>query len=72
MFRGRTRVLLAEDDVLLREGLASLLEWSGFEVAGQTGDSAWILPLARQLASGAFSPNCACPRPPTITAWCWP
>jgi len=46
---GRTRVLLAEDDVLLREGLASLLERSGFEVAGQTGDSAWILPLARQL-----------------------
>jgi hypothetical protein len=39
------RVLLAEDDVLLREGLASLLERSGFEVVGQTGDSGWILPL---------------------------
>jgi DNA-binding NarL/FixJ family response regulator len=45
----RTRVLLAEDDVLLREGLASLLERSGFEVVGQTGDSAWILPLVREL-----------------------
>jgi DNA-binding NarL/FixJ family response regulator len=44
-----TRVLLAEDDVLLREGLASLLERSGFEVVGQTGDSAWILPLVRDL-----------------------
>jgi serine/threonine-protein kinase PknK len=35
-----TRVALAEDDVLLREGLASLLERSGFEVVGQceTGD----------------------------------
>jgi DNA-binding NarL/FixJ family response regulator len=43
------RVLLAEDDVLLREGLASLLERSGFEVVGQTGDSAWILPLVREL-----------------------
>ncbi|HET6987014.1 MAG TPA: response regulator transcription factor [Kribbella sp.] len=43
------RVLLAEDDVLLREGLASLLERSGFEVVGQTGDSAWILPLVRDL-----------------------
>jgi DNA-binding NarL/FixJ family response regulator len=34
------RVALAEDDVLLREGLASLLERSGFEVVGQceTGD----------------------------------
>jgi len=43
------RVLLAEDDVLLREGLGSLLERSGFEVVGQTGDSAWILPLVREL-----------------------
>jgi DNA-binding NarL/FixJ family response regulator len=31
------RVVLAEDDVLLREGLASLLERSGFQVAGQAG-----------------------------------
>ena len=45
----RARVLLAEDDVLLREGLASLLERSGFEVVGQTGDSTWILPLVREL-----------------------
>lgn len=44
----RTRVLLAEDDVLLREGLASLLERSGFEVVAQTGNSAWILPLVRE------------------------
>lgn len=43
------RVLLAEDDVLLREGVASLLERSGFEVVGQTGNSAWILPLVRDL-----------------------
>jgi DNA-binding NarL/FixJ family response regulator len=45
----RPRVVLAEDDVLLREGVASLLERSGFEVVGQTGDSAWILPLVREL-----------------------
>ncbi|TCN41656.1 DNA-binding NarL/FixJ family response regulator [Kribbella orskensis] len=43
------RVLLAEDDVLLREGLAGLLERSGLEVVAQTGDSAWILPLVREL-----------------------
>jgi DNA-binding NarL/FixJ family response regulator len=43
------RVILAEDDVLLREGLASLLERSGFEVVGQTGDGSWILPLVRDL-----------------------
>jgi DNA-binding NarL/FixJ family response regulator len=34
-----TRVVLAEDDVLLREGLASLLAQSGFEVVGQAGDA---------------------------------
>jgi DNA-binding NarL/FixJ family response regulator len=44
-----TRVLLAEDDVLLREGLAGLLGRSGFEVVGQTGNSEWILPLVREL-----------------------
>ncbi len=43
------RVLVAEDDVLLREGLASLLQRAGFEVVGQTGDGSWILPLVRQL-----------------------
>jgi DNA-binding NarL/FixJ family response regulator len=46
----KVRVILAEDDVLLREGLASLLERSGFEVVGQTGDGPWILPLVRDLA----------------------
>jgi DNA-binding NarL/FixJ family response regulator len=45
----KAQVLLAEDDVLLREGLASLLDRSGFEVVGQTGDSGWILPLVRDL-----------------------
>jgi DNA-binding NarL/FixJ family response regulator len=39
------RVVLAEDDVLLREGLASLLERSGFEVVGQAGDGEQLLAL---------------------------
>jgi serine/threonine-protein kinase PknK len=43
-----TRVVLAEDDVLLRAGLASLLERSGFAVVGQAGDGARLLPLVRQ------------------------
>jgi DNA-binding NarL/FixJ family response regulator len=42
-----TRVVLAEDDVLLREGLASLLDRSGFEVVGQAGDGAELLALVR-------------------------
>jgi len=41
----KPRVLLAEDDVLLREGLASLLERSGFQVTGQAGDAAQLLDL---------------------------
>jgi DNA-binding NarL/FixJ family response regulator len=39
------RVVLAEDDVLLREGLASLLERSGFQVVGQAGDPDRLLAL---------------------------
>ncbi|MFC7272747.1 response regulator [Paractinoplanes rhizophilus] len=42
------RVVLAEDDVLLREGLASLLERSGLSVMGQAGDGAELLELARR------------------------
>jgi serine/threonine-protein kinase PknK len=42
------RVVLAEDDVLLREGLASLLDRSGLTVLGQAGDGAELLKLARQ------------------------
>ncbi|WP_260615172.1 response regulator transcription factor [Microbispora sp. KK1-11] len=44
----RTRVVLADDDVLLREGLASLLERTGFEVAGQAGNAAELLALVRE------------------------
>jgi DNA-binding NarL/FixJ family response regulator len=42
------RVVIAEDDVLLREGLASLLERSGFQVVGQAGDAARLLDLVRE------------------------
>ena len=42
------RVVLAEDDVLLREGLASLLERSGYAVVGQTGDGTRLPALARE------------------------
>jgi DNA-binding NarL/FixJ family response regulator len=41
------RVILADDDVLLREGLASLLDRSGFEVVGQAGDAVRLLSLVR-------------------------
>ena len=45
---GRLRVVLAEDDVLLREGVASLLDQAGFEVAGQAGDADGLLALVRE------------------------
>ena len=44
----KARVALADDDVLLREGVASLLERSGFEVVGQAGDASGLLVLVRE------------------------
>lgn len=41
------RVVIAEDDVLLREGVASLLQRSGFEVVGQAGDAPSLLEVVR-------------------------
>jgi DNA-binding NarL/FixJ family response regulator len=45
----RTRVVLADDDVLLREGMASLLERSGFEVVGRVGEGSELIALVRAL-----------------------
>jgi DNA-binding NarL/FixJ family response regulator len=44
----RRRVVVADDDVLLREGLASLLDQHGFDVAGQAGDAEQLLDLVRR------------------------
>ena len=41
------RVIVADDDVLLREGLASLLGRSGFAVVGQAGNATEALALVR-------------------------
>lgn len=43
------RIVVADDDVLLREGLASLLEGAGFDVVGQAGDATGLLDLVREL-----------------------
>lgn len=48
MNASRARVVLADDDVLLREGLSSLLDRSGLEVAGQAGDAAGLIELVRR------------------------
>jgi DNA-binding NarL/FixJ family response regulator len=44
------RVALAEDDVLLREGIASLLGEAGHEIVGQAGDAPTLLRLVRDEA----------------------
>jgi serine/threonine-protein kinase PknK len=41
-------VAVAEDEVLLREGLVGLLERSGFEVAGQVGNGPDLVELVRR------------------------
>jgi DNA-binding NarL/FixJ family response regulator len=41
------QVVVADDDVLLREGLASLLDRSGFEVVGQAADAVELLAVVR-------------------------
>jgi DNA-binding NarL/FixJ family response regulator len=43
-----TRVVLADDDVLLREGMASLLERSGFDVIGRVGEGSELIALVRE------------------------
>jgi DNA-binding NarL/FixJ family response regulator len=45
--RRAPRVVLADDDVLLREGLASLLDRSGFDVVGQAGNGVELLAQVR-------------------------
>jgi DNA-binding NarL/FixJ family response regulator len=37
------RVVIGEDDVLLREGIASLLTGAGFDVVAQAGDAEVLL-----------------------------
>jgi DNA-binding NarL/FixJ family response regulator len=48
----RIRVVVAEDDVLLREGLASLLARADFDVVGLASDGAQLLELVREKAPG--------------------
>jgi DNA-binding NarL/FixJ family response regulator len=43
-----SRVVVAEDDVLLREGIASLLAGAGFEVVGQAGEGSELESLVRE------------------------
>ena len=41
-------VVIADDDLLLREGIASLLTQAGYSVVGQAGDATELLRLVRE------------------------
>jgi len=41
-------VVIADDDLLLREGIASLLTQAGYSIVGQAGDATKLLSLVRQ------------------------
>jgi serine/threonine-protein kinase PknK len=43
-----SRIVVADDDVLLREGIASLLSGAGFDVVGQVGDGAALTEVVRE------------------------
>jgi DNA-binding NarL/FixJ family response regulator len=45
-----TRIVVAEDSVLLREGIVRLLVEAGFDVCGQVGDGDQLLGLVDELA----------------------
>jgi serine/threonine-protein kinase PknK len=47
--RRRPTIVLADDEVLLRQGLSSLLERSGFEVVGEASDGGELVELAARL-----------------------
>ena len=41
-------VVIADDDILLREGLASLLAGAGYSIVGQAGDAPELMDLVRE------------------------
>ncbi len=43
-----SRVVVADDDVLLREGIASLLTGAGFDVIGEVGDASALARVVRE------------------------
>jgi DNA-binding NarL/FixJ family response regulator len=49
---GPIRVVVADDDLLVREGVASLLDRSRFEVVGRAGDVTELMQLVREHLPG--------------------
>ena len=53
-------VVIADDDVLLREGLASLLTQAGYSVVGQAGDATMLWILSASIGPGSPSSTSEC------------
>ena len=51
------RLVVADDSVLLREGLVGLLERQGFEVVAQEGRADALVQRVRELAAGGALPD---------------
>ncbi|GAA5114807.1 response regulator transcription factor [Pseudonocardia adelaidensis] len=66
MVESGTRVVVADDDVLLREGLASLLAGSGYDVVGRASMPTELLTQVRQLRPDLVIVDIR--MPPTYTA----
>src|ERR1700750_1634879 len=62
---GNLRVAIADDDVLLREGIASLLERSHYEIVGLAGDVTELMGMVRAQLPDLVVPDI--PRPPPKT-----
>jgi DNA-binding NarL/FixJ family response regulator len=58
-----SRIVVAEDDVLLREGIASLLDREGFDVVGAVGDPDALTRVVRE--TGPDLVMCDIRMPPT-------
>src|SRR5689334_5611878 len=65
----QTRVVLADDDVLLREGIASLLRQSSFDVVGQAGAAAGLIDLVRERSPTWSWWTSGCPRATRPRVW---
>ena len=64
------RAVVADDETLLREGLASLLDRSGFTVVGQVGNAVELLALVRKTQPRCrwwWTSGCRPPTPPRVS-----
>ena len=63
------RVVIADDDVLLREGVATLLERSGFEILGRAGDGEQLVSQVRAVRPDLVVVDIRMPPTNATEAW---